>query len=203
MTDAATPPPTDRLKNTLEEIRASAAARKQKGLAGMVQEAILGFLNVLMALLADFRAGKLVPLAPGPRGEQAGESDVMREARIADRSGDASTGAPGKASAVAASDVNAAARTSSPPMEPVLGSGSRRGEGANGEGGAKTRGSSRTRMDAGSSRPSADAHPSTRFAFAMAEEEGDPALLRVRAFRISRPSACAAGGCIQATGNHF
>src|SRR4051812_45629985 len=63
MTDPAAFPATDRLKNTLEEMRASAVAN---GLAGVVQKAILKFVELLMTLLEDFRAGKLVPIAPGP-----------------------------------------------------------------------------------------------------------------------------------------
>jgi hypothetical protein len=60
-------PATD-LKDTLEELRASVAARgARKGLRGTIQEAILGFLETLLALLQDFRAGKLVPAAPGAR----------------------------------------------------------------------------------------------------------------------------------------
>jgi hypothetical protein len=64
MTPTAVPPPAD-LKNTLEEMRASVAARAtRKGLTGLVEKAFLGLLSGLMGLLADFRAGKLAPLVP-------------------------------------------------------------------------------------------------------------------------------------------
>jgi hypothetical protein len=69
----APPAPTDP-KRTLEEMRASVAARgKRKGLAaraglsGAIEKAILGFLSVLLAMLEDFRAGRLAPaVAPAP-----------------------------------------------------------------------------------------------------------------------------------------
>ncbi len=57
----AAPPPTD-LKDTLETMRASVAARStRKGLNGTIEGAFLKIFELLLTLLMDFRAGKLAP----------------------------------------------------------------------------------------------------------------------------------------------
>jgi hypothetical protein len=79
---AAAPPSTD-LKTALEEMRKSVAARGvRRGLAGKIQEAILGILSVLMAILEDFRAGRLAPLAPVAEAA-AGDADACPSPRPA------------------------------------------------------------------------------------------------------------------------
>ena len=72
MSCSVSSPSTD-LKIALEQMRASVAAQgARNGLAAAVQGAILAFLNVLMTLLADFRAGKLESVAPVAEGAVCG-----------------------------------------------------------------------------------------------------------------------------------
>jgi hypothetical protein len=76
-TDTTPPLPTDRLKNSLEELRASVVGQEtNKGLAGLLHEVMLGVLKLLMALVVDFRAGKLVPPAPSAREDVASDGGV-------------------------------------------------------------------------------------------------------------------------------
>ena len=64
MTDIA-PPPADPLTSSLAELRLACAAEgTRKGLAGALQAAILAFLETLLALLAEFRAGRLAAEVP-------------------------------------------------------------------------------------------------------------------------------------------
>ena len=61
----AAPPTHTDLKSTLEGLRASVAAQgARRGLTGAIQEALLGLFSVLLAILEDFRAGRLAPIAP-------------------------------------------------------------------------------------------------------------------------------------------
>ena len=86
MSDFAAAP--THLKDTLEEMRASVAARgARRGLRGAIQEAILGFLEVLLALLADFRAGRLTPVAADGTGEEASGTDGAAVYRLPSRIG--------------------------------------------------------------------------------------------------------------------
>lgn len=89
MTDTPSSP-AGRLTISLEEMRARLAAEgTRKGLAGALQAAILGLLECLLALLADFKAGRLTvasrpggfalpPPPPSPSGEGKGSRAAPR-----------------------------------------------------------------------------------------------------------------------------
>ena len=57
------------LSDELGEMRAAIMAKgARRGLAGKLQAALLRLLEVLAAMLADFRAGRLAPVAPSAPG---------------------------------------------------------------------------------------------------------------------------------------
>jgi hypothetical protein len=87
-------PPTD-LKNALEELRASVAARATgKGLKGTIEDAILLFLGLLLKMVEDFRAGKLAPIAPPAKAAEPEDASprLVRPAAQAAQGGDLSRG---------------------------------------------------------------------------------------------------------------
>jgi hypothetical protein len=78
MMTTAAPSPTGHLDISLGEMRAAMAAEgTKKGLAGAVAAALLSLLDLIVALLAEFRAGKLAALAP--QGDEGGGIRCIRQ----------------------------------------------------------------------------------------------------------------------------
>lgn len=78
----------DRFAITLGEMRAAMAAEgPTKGLARALQEAILGLLECILALLLEFKAGRLAaaPAAAGPRTAEANDPETAEIAAKAPR----------------------------------------------------------------------------------------------------------------------
>ncbi len=68
------PSPADSANSTLDGLRAGMAGEcARKGPAGALARAILRLMEALMALLADFKAGRLVAMAPGTAAACCGE----------------------------------------------------------------------------------------------------------------------------------
>jgi hypothetical protein len=85
----ATSPLADRLAITREGIRASFAAGG-RGPRAAIAKAILRFLDTLMALLADFKAGRLLPLppsdaAPAEAGQEEARAGASEAAAVRPR----------------------------------------------------------------------------------------------------------------------
>ena len=134
---AAAPPPTD-LKDTLEEMRASVAARAgRKGIQGTIEEIFLSILSLLLTMLADFRAGRLAPLA-ADAGEAAGEGCDM----VSEHDGAYPSPRPTGSSPVAKPHSPHSGEGEAPPPRLVRSAAqppASAGEGASGAGGAKRR----------------------------------------------------------------
>jgi len=78
LTDPAAPSLTDRLTMTREAIRASMVEASPKGPAAALEAILLRFLDALLRLLADFKAGRLAALPPGDAASAGAEEAAGR-----------------------------------------------------------------------------------------------------------------------------